>query len=99
MQSVGLNSFSGGEVPYKFPAEFSERQWQELNGFVIEEGGKRLRSQWDVQYMSLPPGLSVLRVEEFTTGSSSYLLAVCSDGGIYYAPLPADELMPAPVEA
>lgn len=97
MKSVGLNSFAGGEVPYRFPAEFSERQWQELHGFVIEEGGKRLRSQWDAQYLTTPPGVSILRVADFATGSGHYLMAVCSDGGVYYAQLPSDEQMPAPM--
>lgn len=95
MKDLPFTSFAGGVVSYRFPAEFSERQWQELYGFVIEGGGK-LRAQWECQKVANPTlAGDITRVGTFVTGDNRYLVAVTTGGVIKYALVPADSALPS----
>lgn len=73
---VPLHDFSGGFTPRLAATEFTERQWAEIKGFVLESTAV-LRSQWSAQKIGVHTGL----VEIATLGRR--IVGVDGDGRVW----------------
>lgn len=90
-ENVVLTDFSGGVNEAQFSGDYTDRQWQQLNGFVFENENV-LRSQWECQSIGLSgmgSGAQVQAVRTFATVSGLYLLALKSDGSLWWNTAPS----------
>lgn len=94
-KEIVLNDFSGGVLQGGFPGDFTTRQWQEIYGLVPEPNG--LRSQWECQVLG---GITdVVSVRYLRTGSSNYLVALRSNGSVWWRTEPSISLNAAATAA
>jgi hypothetical protein len=81
-----LDEFSGGILESTSPSDFTQRQWTQLKGFVLESENE-LRSQWECQQVSNRSDVKYLR--GFNTGTTKFLVALRNDGTLIYMPAPS----------
>lgn len=89
-ESVDLTDFSGGILEAVSPGDFTERQWASLKGFVLESEVST-RSQWACQPVGGAAGVghTWLAVRGFVASKGRYLLALRSDGHVFWSLAPA----------
>lgn len=104
MERLDLRDFSGGISEQYAPEGFSERQWSKLKGFIIDTD-YTLRSQWagqsigtreereegEPQVPLLASGnlTEVAAISGFRGNSNSYLVAMKTDGTLWWTFAPA----------
>ena len=87
MERLELRDFSGGISEQYAPEGFSERQWSKLKGFVIDTDYS-IRSQWAAQ--SIGNLTNVTAIHGFAGNDNSYLVALKSDGTLWWAIAPSN---------
>lgn len=91
MQRIDLTDFTGG-LSEQFAADnFSGRQWSKMKGFILDTD-QTVRSQWAAQSIGGSSAITngALAVSGFTGSSNSYLVAIATDGFVWYATAPSD---------
>ena len=91
MQRIDLTDFSGGINEQYSSDNFTPRQWSRLKGFVMDTD-QTLRTQWAAQSVGGSSAITngVKAVAGFTGSSASYLVAIATDGYVWYATAPSD---------
>ena len=79
--------FTGGMHESGYPTDYSDRQAQVLKGFVLQTNGC-LRSQWECQKVTTITG--VASVKGFRSGLTDYLVAIKTDGTIWWIAAPSE---------
>jgi len=93
---VTQDDFSGGIFEAPTPADFTPRQWTILKGFVLDSETE-LRSQWECQRVSADGSFKAVRA--FVTGNTNYLIALKTDGSIWWTTAPSRTASRATSEA
>ena len=91
MQRIDLIDFAGG-INEQFAADnFTQRQWSKLKGFVMDSD-LTIRTQWAAQSIGSSVAITngVKAVSGFTGSSNSYLVAIATDGYLWWATAPSD---------
>ena len=91
MQRIDLTDFTGG-LSEQFAADnFSGRQWSKMKGFILDTD-QTVRSQWAAQSVGGSSAITsgAKAVSGFTGSSNSYLVAIATDGYVWWATAPSD---------
>lgn len=91
MQRVDLLDFSGGLSEQYSADGFTSRQWAKMQGFVLNSDAT-LRTQWAAQSIGGSTAITngVKAVSGFVGSSNSYLVAIATDGYVWWAVAPTE---------
>ena len=87
MKKVTINDFSGGIQESTVPDDFSARQWAQLKG-IIPSSELNFESQWPMQTIG-SSFTGVRGVYPLVATTGTYLIAVKTDGTIWWSKSPA----------
>ena len=85
IDKIVCDDFTGGQVPRLAATDFSERQWANIRGLVMEDP-TRLRSQWPCQQIGTESGFDELGAVR------GRLVARKPDGTFWWCPYPSSWL-------
>ncbi len=92
---LSLDDFSGGYWPKRQAADFSDRQWSHMKGWVFEDE-RTLRTQWAWQQVGDPPmGVAFIDVAVV----DNLLIALGDDGKFYWCDKPLSHATSTTTEA
>jgi hypothetical protein len=87
MQKITINDFSGGIQESTIPDDFTSRQWAQLKG-IIPSSELNFESQWAIQTVGSSFG-SFTAVYPLASSSGTFLVAIKSDGTLWWCAVPA----------
>lgn len=87
MKKITINDFSGGIQESTVPDDFSSRQWAQLKG-VIPSSELNFESQWPMQTVG-SAFTSVRAVHPLVATTGTYLVAIKTDGTLWWAKSPS----------
>lgn len=87
MKKITINDFSGGIQESTVPDDFSSRQWAQLKG-LIPSSELNFESQWPMQTLG-SSFTSVRAVYPLVATTGTYLVAIKTDGTLWWAKSPA----------
>lgn len=88
MRTVDITNFSGGIHEAVAPSDFTDRQWTQIKGFVLQDE-TRVKTQWPIQRIGSETGFKEIKPLVAADGTR-FLIGIKTNGEIWSAVAPAN---------
>jgi len=88
VKTVDITNFSGGIHEAVAPSDFTDRQWTQIKGFILQDE-TRMKTQWPIQRIGSETGFSEVRPLVAGDGTK-FLVGIKTNGEIWATTAPAN---------